>query len=416
VNQQKQIDGNLSDCFLSHDAIPNCDLILQGTKLRRKGARQREPYFSHEQLERYLEFLEYVVTTERIIVPIANYSRKVEKCLRSRSNEFFFTRYYLGGDLDLRSNDIQKVLVDKGILIHAQIASEFSSIDEFVDNLAPKSNFLKKRFRHFREQALSHGSTDPELVARSAISHFHGLPIHTSHVATHHGISYTLANFEIRDIAGYEREVSTVKRTVGKAIAERFNSGARAEISRISAATMTYHFPLTPIAAYILNNSHTPLDMLETAIALRKDFSGYRAYVFEMQRELSSESTSLKSKEMRLKELAHVISSLWPQKETKGGTRRTVQLLAFSAIEASEIITNPGIVSTKKVIDKILELPLDRLMLTLKTRKTRVLLKAKKELLTSKDTTRRLATIFDVPVDLIVASRGVDASRASAAR
>ena len=77
------LSASPGDVLFSRQRIPYPGLILQGFTRQHRDLPKIEPFVSFQQLQLLLEFLEFVVLTERLIVPIPNFSRRTQKLVSS---------------------------------------------------------------------------------------------------------------------------------------------------------------------------------------------------------------------------------------------------------------------------------------------------------------------------------------------
>lgn len=404
-SEQKVLTQHPGDILIPHSAIPDCSIALSGTT-KRRGARNwtPEPRFSLTTVRQFIEFLEKVVTSERIIVPHFSPSKDVQKAISDERNEELFAVYRLAGDIDFDQDSLISMLTAHKILFEAEVESELGKIDEYTRRLLPNSKFLSHIMKVALAAARRENSPDPETAALAVVSHFHGEPIYLAHLSERWGTPFMPSEFSNRLNRGYEKEARAISKRISDLMLDKLNQGAREQIERINSVLGTHHLFVTPIGNHLLDGAKSPLDMVENAIALRSSFREFRIYSQRLQSIISSEKHSIKEKTDAIREIEFTLNNLWPTKQAKGVIRHTAEIVASSASEIPELMVDPISAAPASLLKKALSLPTEKIAMLLKTHRTRALLKTKKSFLKSSSTTQKIARAFCVPVELVRAS------------
>lgn len=390
------------DILISRERIPYPGSILYGFR-RTKRALESVPTVDFQRLQKFLEFLELVVLTERLIVPIPKFSRQTERILNSRGQWVNFSIFDIKGDLDFTTKQVIERLESAGILYEAVIDVGDSSADDIVARLLPSSKSLQMHFGDFLQSATEFKIYDKFAIAQAHLAIRLGVPLHLAEMAGLARVPYVLGPCEERYIHAYEQENMRMRRSLGEILLNRLNAGARKELSQLSALGVMSVFPETPIASLIVQNASSPQGMLDTAIQLRSEFASYRRHMNQMEYDLANENQPIRLRLKRLRELEQLADALWPS------ARTDLKTTAFGVSEAilaiPEIVTNPSLSSVKSLATKISSIPIEMLMDVYRRRKIRLLLRAKKSFLNSRDSTSKLASIFGVSDDIVRRSR-----------
>lgn len=406
LNQEPpRLSATPGDVLLSRFRIPYPGLILQGFTKRRKLESEIEPYFSYKALREFLEFLEFVVCTERIIVPIPVFSKATDRIVYSKRNWIDFSVFHLQGDLNLDDETIIARLAEAGVLHEAHIGVGDATADDVAARLVPTSRTLKREFSKFFAYAQSSGKAKPIAFAAAQMAFWYGAPLHVAESASLAQIPYVLSQVDEGHLAAYEGELLRVRRGVTEILLDRLNTGAKREISKLAELGATINFPETPIASMIVRNATSPSGLIDSALQLRAEFSEYRAQMNLLEQDLTNPDVSLKIRLKRARELDLLVKSLWPDE------RQDLRTMATSVSEAllaiPEAATAPSIKTVKTLAEKLIALPIDRVVDIYRKRRVRLLTKARREFLHAPDLSTKLAQIFDIPLDVVKRSRGL---------
>jgi hypothetical protein len=298
------------DVLFSHFALPAPDLILQG--FRRTQGEKRDPVVSFSALQRLLEFLEYVVLTERLIIPVPRFTVQTERMLKARSLAIHFEVFRMRGDLAFTDGDIADRLEDAGVLCHAHIGVGAATADELIERLLPSSAALQGEFVQYIESPVAHRNFDKQAIAKAQLAVHLGAPLHVAEAAGLARTPFVLSSFEIESLSAYERETARFRKSVGMVLLDRVSAAVRKELSNLTDLGLLATFPETPIASMILHDSSSPQEMLEVALQLRTQLAPFRRDLNALEHSLANEDQPLKARLKQLRELERVSKLLSP--------------------------------------------------------------------------------------------------------
>lgn len=415
-DDQKQsrsmLQASPGDVLFSRLRIPYPGLILQGFKRRHRTEPEIEPFVSFEQLQHLLEFLEFVVLTERLIVPVPEFSKRTQKLVDSRRHWIDFAIFYATGDLPLDTEHIVEKLTSAGVLYECGIAVGDPTADDVAARLLPTSRSLQNQFKTFLQHATSEGVSDPFAYATSSMAYWAGAPLHVAEAAGLAKVPYVLGHHEELHLRGFEDENLRTRKSVAELMLDRLNGGARKELAQIAQLGVLTTFPETPIASLILQRATSPAGLIDAAIELRAEFAPYRKHMNQIEHDLANESQSLKVRLKRAKELEHLASSLW------SGTKTDLKASAIGVSEAlftiPEVVADPTATTLKGLASKIAALPVDAILDLYRKRKVRLLLKAKRSFMRGGDQTAQIARILGVEPEIVAKSRALAHPRLTA--
>lgn len=390
------------DVLLSHEALPYPGAILSGFRRQRYGP-QFDPFLNFKEIQNLLEFLEHVVLCERLIIPIPRYSRKTEKLIYGKKTWIDFAVFRATGDLDYTTERLTERLESAGVLTHAEIHVGESSADDVVAALLPRSKWMQGRFTHYLDTEPLGEYKDKFSAVQAQMAKHIGAPIHTAQAATLACVPFILGARESQQIAGFERESLRVRKSVTQLLLDRLNGGARTEIERLAELGPISMFPETPIARMIVREANSPDGLVEAALELRNEFSIFRHAMNQIEADLSQDSIPLSVKLKRLVELERLAKYLW--KESKTDLRTSALSVSESLAAIPEVLATPSPSSIGSLANKLLSLPVEKLVEVYRRRKVRLLLKAKRSFLSGSDSTAKLASIFGVSEDIARRSR-----------
>lgn len=397
------LQASPGDVLFSRLRIPYPGLILQGFTRRHRDEPEIEPFVSFKQLQYLLEFLEFVVLTERLIVPVPEFSKRTQKLVSSRRHWIDFAIFYAAGDLPLDTEDVVEKLTSAGVLHQCGIAVGDPTADDVAARLLPTSKSLQDQFKTFLQRATADGVPDPFSYATSSMAYWAGAPLHVAEAAGAAKVPYVLGHHEERYLQGFENENLRTRKSVAELMLERLNGGARKELEQISQLGVLTTFPETPIASLILQRATSPAGLLDAAIELRSEFASYRKHMNQIEHDLANESQSLKVRLKRAKELERLASSLW------AGSKTDLKASAIGVSEAlftlPEVVGDPTASTLKGLASKIAALPVDAILDLYRKRKVRLLLKAKRSFLRGGDQAANIARVLSVEPALVAKSR-----------
>ncbi|MCK9382008.1 MAG: hypothetical protein M0P95_13225 [Sulfuritalea sp.] len=406
------LNASPGDVLFSRMRIPYPGLILQGFSRRHRYGPEIEPFISFKQLQYFLEFLEFVVLTERLIVPVPQFSKQTQKIVNSKRHWVDFAIFQATGDLSLDTECVVEKLTRAGVLFECGIAVGDPTADDVAARLLPTSRSLQSQFSTFLRRATAAGISDPFAYATASIAFWSGAPLHVAEAAGLAKVPYVLGHHEELHLQGFESENLKTRKSVAELMLDRLNSGARKELAQIAQLGVLTTFPETPIASLILQRATSPVGLLDAAIELRAEFTSYRRHMNQIEHDLANESQSLKIRLKRAKELEQLASSLW------AGSKTDLKASAIGVSEAlfalPEIVADPTASTLKGLATKIAALPVDAVLNLYRKRKIRLLLKAKRSFLRGSDQTANIARVLNVEPKLVALSRTLAQPRLTA--
>jgi len=403
LTSQTKLIATPGDVLFSSSRIPYPGAIVMGVQ-KRRGLPEIEPYFSFSRLQEFLEFLEFVVLTERVIVPFPSYSRQTNKIVSSRAWWADFCEFEVAGDIDFTTEHVVEQLTNSGVLHSVNFDVSTLTSDAVATRLLPASRSLQNHFKSFLTRASSHGTQGRAAsLAQAHLAVWVGEPLRVAEVARQCKVPYVLGAREERYMHSVELESAQVRRSVSSVLLERLNAGARKEIERLSQPGLPLVFPETPIASMLLWNSTSPQGLIQAAIQLRSEFAPFRRHMNLLEFDLANDELPLKARLKRVRELEQLAGHLWPSTKTNIGKIALGVSDAMTAIP--DVIENPSPLSALKLAEKLLAVPTDQLMNVFQRRKVRLLLRARRSFLNAKGSTEQLAKIFQLPQEVIAKSR-----------
>lgn len=397
------LSASPGDVLFSRQRIPYPGLILQGFSRRHRHAPDVEPFVSFKQLQNLLEFLEFVVLTERLIVPVPEFSKRTQKLVSSRRHWIDFAIFHAAGDLPLNTEDVVEKLTQAGVLFECGIAVGDPTADDVAARLLPTSKSLQSQFSDFLQRATAEEISDPFAYATASMAYWAGAPLHVAEAAGVAKVPYVLGHHEERHLKGFESENLKTRRAVAELMLDRLNRGARKELAQIAQLGVLTTFPETPIASLILQRATSPTGLIDAAIELRAEFAPYRKHMNQIEHDLANESQSLKVRLKRAKEIELLASSLWA--DSKTDLRASAIGVSEALFALPEVVSDPTASTLKGLASKIAALPVDAVLDLYRKRKIRLLLKAKRSFMRSGDQIVNVARVLNVQPELVAASR-----------
>ena len=400
------------DVLFSRQRVPYPGLILQGFARQHRHEPEIEPFVSFRQLQNLLEFLEFVVLTERLIVPVPAFSKRTQKLASSRRHWVDFAIFHATGDLQLNTEGIVEKLTRAGVLFECAIAVGDPTADDVAGRLLPTSKSLQSQFSTFLQHATEIEVSDPFAHATASMAYWVGAPLLVAESAGVAKVPYVLGHHEELNLQGFDRENLKTRSSVAKLMLDRLNGGARKELAQIAQLGVLTTFPETPIASLILQRATSPAGLVDAAIELRAEFAPYRRQMNQIEHDLANENQSLSIRLKRVKEIELLASSLWAGSKTD---------LRASAIGVSEalfalpgVIADPSTSTLKGLVSKIAAMPVDAILDLYRKRKIRLLLKAKRSFLHGSDQITNVARVLKVTNEIVSASRSLTRPRLTA--
>jgi len=408
LSQQEQpvLESSPGDILLSYEALPYPGAILRGFRKRQKTLDfipEYEPYIDFGEIKELLEFLEYVVLCERLILTKPRHAKKTRKLIEGKNTWWDFSVFRFTGDLDFGTEELVSRLESAGILMEAELQVGEATADDFVSTHIQSSQWLRDRYAKFLEHAPTIEQFDKTDYAKAKMAVFIGAPLHTAQAAGMAGVPFILGSREVREVFGYEREALRIRRSVTQILLDRLNRGARNEVARLSELGPAWIFPETPIAQMIVNRASNVEGLVDAALELRKEFVEFRKLMNQIESDLVQDSQPLSKRLRRLRELEFLASSLW--KENKTDLRTTATTVSEALCAIPEAAAKPSINSMAGLATKLLALPVEKLISVYRRRKVRLLIKAKKNFLKNADATCKFAQILGVPAEVAQRSR-----------
>ena len=207
-----------------------------------------------------------------------------------------------------------------------------------------------------------------------------------------------LSSEEQASIASLIRQEQRLGSGVMDALKKRLDGRALEQVQRIRALGLTTAFPVTPIANEILQRAETPEGLLESAIALRKEYAEFRFQVCELESSLFEEDLTLKQKMRLVRRVDSMAAEIWGEKRL--GVRRWTDEATGIATLAIQAPAAP-VASVAGMVGSILKLPWETLAVQIHRRRVRVLSKSAKRLLASKDQLGHAANLLKVKPSII---------------
>jgi len=397
------LSASPGDVLFSRQRVPHPGLILQGFSRRHRDSPEIEPFVSFKQLQNLLEFLEFVVLTERLIIPVPEFSKRTQRLVSSRRHWVDFAIFHATGELPMNTGDVVDRLTGAGVLFECGIAVGDPTADDVAARLLPTSKSLQNQFANFLQHAKVKEVSDPFAYATASMAYWVGAPLHVVEAAGVAKVPYVLGHHEERHLQGFESENLRTRKSVAELMLDRLNSGARKELAQIAQLGVMTSFPETPIASLILQRATSPLGLIDAAIELRAEFASYRKHMNQIEHDLANESQSLKTRLKRVKEIERLASSLWSSSKTD--LRASAIGVSEALFALPEVVADPTASTLKGLVSKIAALPVDAVLDLYRKRKIRLLLKAKRSFLRSGDQLANVARVLNVEPGVVAASR-----------
>ncbi len=398
--KRKVLKAAPGDVLFSRHSMPVPEIILTGFDAERRFENE-QPEVNLNALQGFLELLEFVVLTERLVVPIPQFQPETIRLIEDE--EFEFMVYRVVGNLSYDTEALLDRLGDAGVLCEAQIDVGCKTADDVIAQLLPVSKALRAHCAKFSEYARGYGDELRTAIVNAKMAVRIGAPLHVALAAGRARVPYVLDGRERRYVESYERESLRSRKTVGRMLLDRINASARREVSQLINIGVPTVFPETPIASMILHSSATPAEMVDVALQLRDQFASFRHHLNGIEHDLANEDQSLKVRLKRVRELERLAASLWPKAKTDLCTSAVNVADALLAIP--ELAAAPSPEGASKMIERLAQLPLDVIMDAFRRRKVRLFIKARHAFLHNRDATDRISKVLNVPASLVRESR-----------
>lgn len=400
--QEDTISASAGDVLFSWYALPVPDAILQRSSSTSEPSGS-DVRVSFEALQSLLEFLEFVVLTERLIVPVSEFTPTTQLMLDDDVLSTELNAYRLPGALDFKTEEILSRLSGAGVLHEATLKIGEPTADSLIAQFLPTSKSLQAQHAEFRKYSWGDDRVSGDEMAMAKLAVWIGAPLHVAEAAALSRTPFVLGRFELKFLSEFERENIRSRKAIGAFLLDRLNASARKELSRLDELGVPMSFPETPIASLILHNSSSPSEMVDVALGLRDECATFRHQLNEIERDLADEDQSLKTRLKRMRELENLAKSLWPEKQTD--LRTTAVGLADALLALPELAGSPTPLAIKKVIDQLGKAPLEKIAAAFRRRRIRLFLKARRRFLNDRDATKRIARILDVSEETVKRSR-----------
>jgi hypothetical protein len=392
------------DVIFSSHCLPVPDAIMHPMV-----GRDTESLVDFRVLQEFMGFLEYIVLTERLIVPVPRYSASTERMQNHKTLWVDFALLRLPGDFGLRIEEVSDFFTDAGVLFDAVLDIGEPTADSVVERLLPTSRVLQRHFRKLLDEYQHYGNKKRIDVAKAQLAVRIGAPLHVAEAAGIARLPYVLGPIEQLYLKPYESENARNRKSVAHILLERLNGGARKELAQLSQLGLPVSFPDTPIASMILHESVSIRDMLKVSLQLRSEFAAFRRELNQMEFELANEDQPIKKRLRQLNKLEQLSATIWPT--DKKDFRRTAIDVSDAILAIPELATTPSLASLKDLTSRISAVPVDIILNAFRRRKVRLMLKAKRSFLNRKSLTPRLAAILSVPEGLILKSKSAHLRR-----
>ncbi len=382
--------------------LPATDLILTGFR-KRKGLKSEEPTVNFRALQELLEFLEFVVLSERLVISVPALSPKIERIASARSLEMDFARFRIRGDLEYETAQLVDTLYDAGVLVEARISGSHATADGVIDSLLPGSPVLRADLRARVKTASTHKRYSQQAIGQATLAVHIGLPLHIAYTATDARVPYVLSPAEAWDLRTLEVETTNLRSSVSTLLLERLNRGARKELEQLTALSLPAAFPETPIASRILDESTSVSTMVNTALELRREFADFRRSINEIEATIADPNASVSVRKKALRDVERMAASLWPEERTDFG--KVALSVGESLMEVPDFAAAPSPKKAVEIAGKLGKSSFESILSFLRRRRVRLLLKARRTFLNSRNSSQKVSRLLDVPVEIVDRSR-----------
>lgn len=404
-DEKRIIYRSPGDVLFSPYALPVTDAIVY--EARSRGPKAPDGVFlSFPALRKFLEFLELVVITERLVLPVAQYSKETSRVLEDEDLALQIDLFRLPGSLDYSTEDLVDRLADAGILTEAVIQIGESTADALVKRLLPSSKSMRAQLKKYKSSCWGNDEISVNTVAEAMLAVRVGAPLHVAEAASLSTTPYVLGGADLQFMSSVEREHLHARDSIGHHLLARLSAKARAELSPLAELGVLSVFPETPLASMILAEASTPAEMVEVALRLRSELRDFRSHLSAIEADLADESVPLKKRLARAKELQLLADDLWPEKRNGVLTSATGVAEALLAIPELAVGLTPALL--KKAVSALRGSALDRVVALWRRRRIRVFAKSRKTMLSGASHTEQIAKIFSVSPETVAFSRRLE--------
>ena len=376
------------DLIISQEALPSPANIVE---LPHFVESLGYPLFNVEELNLYLNFLEAIVINDKIFSAVAfKYS--------DYTNEQYWLPCSFGALPELREqfkNELEDKILFKGSLplkkpLHVfftPFLSQLPSLWSKIEGVSDIDYFLK--------------NPDSQKSNESfwRLLQLYADPLYISEFAFKLNIPYYLSNHEVKNIELFEELERLTYKNVKQYLYQKLNDNSRKELHKLEQFGEKTIYPETPIAWLIIRDSIYPEDLLKVALQYRIKFKKFREAMISMDNELTSQTTSLEKKLKILKEIEFIAQSFWGKED--GVKMKIASELPNLIGSAAETVSCFSISSSMSLLNSIISMPIDLLLNSLRKKKIRVILKAKKDFLKSRNWVQKLSSLFSINETII---------------
>lgn len=375
------------DFLFSDEALPYIDAIVDDLEWK---TGKKDITFSKSILEDYLKFLELIVLYPRVIVGFA----------KIRSTKEYRAKLRRKGHLDIENN-LYKTLLNKKILYNAEVISPDNSPEKIVRDFLPKSPKLKSIF----QKNLDNNKLDFDFETKKddeiiILAESFGKAMYFSEFARTAQIPYYLSDEELDSLKWLDETENHIKHGLINFFKERLDKGSEKILRHLNQIGVPHIFPETPIASIILNESKKPDDLLLIALQLRDEFKSFRKEIIFLEEKLYNENIPIKKKQKIMKRVHSLAQEIWPEQKYSFFKETFEQSgLLYSAV--SDTMTNLSLNNISNLVMEISNKPLEIVLKSIRLKKIRILLKAKKRFLNTTGCSIKLSQIFNLPRKII---------------
>jgi len=383
------------DCFVSPEAYPEMDSIIAGD-------RKRSLHLEH--LTATLKLLELIVVYERLLVPYVPPQPVETSSVYLQKGDIVSIQSIETPRLQI-AEDIKHQLAASGILFYALLPDElpdgvyspFVYAETYIKlsrEVRSVYNDMVRSNKDIVRRAGGSVNLHPERAALAEIATLLGIPYTLSEYCAYLDVPLYLSQFETIALRTAEQADSKVRRGAIDFIYTRFTDASKGELSKLSSLGLRTVFPETPIACKIISNASSVDDILRVTLQLRAEFASFRADLRQLEADIRDESVPIKTKRRRYRSLLAMAEQLWPEKERAYFKEawEVTDLLTSVASVAGAPITTP-----EQLLKIVRSVPGDTFRNWFSRRKVRVLIKARRQFLNSRNHIDQVARVFALP-------------------
>jgi len=374
--------------LLIADPVPSIDRLLEFEH----GVLQYRP----ERMDGYLNFLEAIVLYERVIVGACG----IETDLSVSEWPLIYQVTFKPG-LHLRAR-VERQLRESGLLVVNDVTlPDFSAREYFFRHIKP--SLLPEGIIGLQKHLEDSGTHAAKAREIAFVSMFKmtGGALYIAEVARRIGAPYHWNDADGLALAPLERHEGTLFASTVEYLRDRISRGARRELERIASLGGQTSFPATPIALQILSMATHAGDLCLAALELRNKYKSFRSRMCDLDTALQSAEVTVARKLRILDEIESLTKDLWPT-ERRAFRRDLIDTASFFAAIPGSLA--PGIPSVASLASTILAQPIDAFIAAVRRRRYRMLFRAKRNFLRTKNMVTKLASILGVDRQIITAA------------